>query len=161
MRCEATSDWWRHAQSIQDWVHVTVCNVCSNSINAFLLHQQVLKCWNNSKWKLTKILWKLMAVYWAPNRLFLETTDSNYLPFLDYCSFQQKYLMYEIFRGMPNDGADWTHLLRNNSMQVSVGLSRWVVVFPKKNEREAVNFIKTLLDAARSLRYPMAEPLLR
>lgn len=66
-----------------------------------------------------------------------------------------------IFRGMPNDGADWTHLLRNNSMQLSVGLSRWVVIYPKKNENETDNFIMTLLNAARSLRYPMAEPILK
>ena len=66
---------------------------------------------------------------------------------------QQKYIIYETFRGMLNYGADWMHLLRNNS----VGLSRWVVFYPKKYEQEADNFIKTLLGAARSFCYSKAK----
>ncbi|XP_030561453.1 protein aubergine [Drosophila novamexicana] len=54
--------------------------------------------------------------------------------------------------------ADWTFEFRNNSMYKHVDIKRWYVITPRRNLREAQEFVKLCIRAANGMKMHIAEP---
>jgi aubergine-like protein len=57
-----------------------------------------------------------------------------------------------------NAKSEWS-IRGSTSMYKTIDCRRWIYLYPKKIERESLNFLKTLIDAAKEMNYTIADPM--
>lgn len=57
-----------------------------------------------------------------------------------------------------DDRVDWTNPMKTNDMFAVIPLKRWVLIYPRRNQRETRDFLKMLFEVANGMHYEMAAP---
>lgn len=62
------------------------------------------------------------------------------------------------FRVPASVKAEWQNAFRNSAMYVTINLSRWLLIYPGRAQRETMDFLRALKQVARQMNFIIEEP---